>query len=64
MINMKTLMTERMKNFYSVGPVQQAAVEDFVVRVIDECCKVVYNAQQHNLPVAAYPSLIREEFNL
>jgi hypothetical protein len=41
-------MDERMSDYCAVGPVQKASVEDFAVRIIQECCLVI---DKHHEPV-------------
>jgi hypothetical protein len=36
-------MDDRMKDYCAVGPVQRASVEDLVIRILQECCKVIDN---------------------
>ena len=33
---------DRMKDMYEVGPVQRAAIEDFVDLIVLECCEVAH----------------------
>lgn len=38
---------ERIKNLYEIGPVQRAEVEDFAMRVVEECLTFIEPTQHH-----------------
>jgi len=54
---------ERLNDWYNVGPIQRAVLEDFACEIVTECAQIAADASMHKLPASSYASLILEEFN-
>lgn len=52
----------RLSDFYNIGPVQRAVVEDFVEEIVTICAQVANDACLARIPASEYPNLIMDEF--
>ena len=43
---------ERLKDWYSVGPAQRAALEEFLEAVVKECAEISYNSDESGKDIA------------
>lgn len=55
---------ERLNDWYEIGPVQKAVLEDFVEKIVMKCAGIVKDANTHKLPASSYADLILEDFNM
>lgn len=54
---------ERLNDWYNVGPIQKATLEDFTCEIVTKCAQIASDANLHRLPASEYAGLILEEFN-
>lgn len=54
----------RLKDFYEVGPVQRAAVEDLVEAIIRECAETVQDFADHRFPASEYSDRLKRYFGI
>lgn len=55
---------ERLNDWYNIGPIQKATLEDYTDEIVTKCAQIIADANMHKLPASEYASLILEEFGL